>query len=336
MFESNFDLRHLNTFGIRVKARHFAEFDGEDRLIELLSKSPADLSSTLILGGGSNLLFTKDFDGLVAANRIGGLDVVFESDEHVLLEVGGGENWHKVVMYCVTQGWGGIENLSLIPGLAGAAPMQNIGAYGVELKDVFVSLKAVHLASGEIHEFSADECQFGYRESIFKMAKKGQYCISRITIRLSKNPKLNTSYGAIEHYLEASNISSPTIKEVSQAVVSIRQSKLPNPAEIGNAGSFFKNPVISVEQAEVFKSEHENAPYYPAVGGVKLAAGWLIEQAGWKGYAEGDFGVHDRQALVLVNRGNAEGSDIYALSQRVLDDVKSKFGIELEREVNVI
>lgn len=336
MFKSNFDLRQLNTFGIGVKARHFAEFGGEGQLFELLRNNPCDLDSTLIIGGGSNLLFTQDFDGLVIANRIRGLAVIEENEDHVILEVGGGENWHEVVLHCVDQGWGGIENLSLIPGLAGAAPMQNIGAYGVELKDVFVSLKAVHLVSGEVHEFNANECEFDYRESVFKKGKKGQYCISRITIRLSKQHQLNTSYGAIEQELEASGITSPTIKQVSQAVVSIRQSKLPNPAEIGNAGSFFKNPVVPLAFAEELKSNHPNAPQYPATGGVKLAAGWLIEQAGWKGYSEGDFGVHDRQALVLVNRGNAKGSDIYDLSQRVLDDVKIKFGVELEREVNVI
>lgn len=336
MFESNFDLRNLNTFGIGAQAKHFARFQDEKELIELLRQNPTNLDSTLIIGGGSNLLFTQDFDGLVVANRIRGLAVIEENDDYVILEVGGGESWHEVVTHCVDQGWGGIENLSLIPGLAGAAPMQNIGAYGVELKDVFVSLKAVHLASGEMHQFNTDECQFGYRESIFKKTKKGRYCISRISIRLNKKPTLNTSYGAIEQELESSAITSPTIKQVSQAVSRIRQSKLPNPADIGNAGSFFKNPVVPVALAQELGSNHPNIPQYPATDGVKLAAGWLIEQAGWKGYAEGDFGVHDRQSLVLVNRGNAKGSDIYDLSQRILDDVKSKFGVELEREVNVI
>jgi UDP-N-acetylmuramate dehydrogenase len=336
MFESNFDLRNLNTFGIGVQAKHFARFQDEKELVELLRQNPTNLDSTLIIGGGSNLLFTKNYDGLVIANRINGLKVLEDLEAHVLLEVGGGETWHDVVMHCVNQGWGGIENLSLIPGLAGAAPMQNIGAYGVELKDVFVKLEAVHLESGETHQFSGDECEFGYRESVFKKAKRGEYCISRIVIRLNKSSQLNTSYGAIEQELEASKISSPTIKDVSEAVINIRQSKLPNPAEIGNAGSFFKNPVVAADLAEQLKSAHPNAPQYPAAGGVKLAAGWLIEQAGWKGYSEGDFGVHDRQALVLVNRGDAQGTDIYDLSQRILDDVKAKFGIDLEREVNII
>lgn len=336
MFESNFDLRSLNTFGIGVSARYFAYFSSETELTEILSDNPGDLESTMILGGGSNVLFTRDYNGLIMANRISGLKVKEEDENSVVLEIGAGEVWHDVVMHCVQKGWGGIENLSLIPGLAGAAPMQNIGAYGVELKDVFVKLEAVHLQSGEVHSFTADECHFGYRESVFKRDLKGEYCISRISLKLSKQHQLNTSYGAIEQELMTLGVDSPTIQDVSKAVINIRQSKLPDPSQIGNAGSFFKNPVVSQELAEKLKSQHDSMPSYPAPGGVKLAAGWLIEQAGWKGFSQGDFGVHDKQALVLVNRGNASGSDIYDLSQRILDDVEERFGVRLEREVNIV
>ncbi|MFN8397794.1 MAG: UDP-N-acetylmuramate dehydrogenase, partial [Bacteroidia bacterium] len=256
----------------------------------------------------------------------------------VLVAIGGGEVWHEVVMRCIEQGWGGIENLSLIPGSVGAAPIQNIGAYGVELKDVFERLTAMDLANGEAHEFGLADCQFGYRDSVFKREHKGRYIITEVVLRLQKAPHtLHLEYGAIRDELNLAGISDPTIGDVSRAVMAIRRSKLPDPAQIGNAGSFFKNPEIPKAQFEALKSEYPNMPGYVVDESImKLPAGWLIEQAGWKGKRLGNYGVHAAQALVLVNHGGANGSDILALSQAIMDDILSKFGVQLEREVNII
>lgn len=335
MIQSNFDLRELNTFGLHCNAKRFARFKSVAELRTILEERNND--PLLILGGGSNILFTRDFDGLVLKNEIDGFEVVESSDDWAIVESGGGVVWHSFVLRCIQEGLGGIENLSLIPGSVGASPMQNIGAYGIEIKDVFESLKALHIDSGEIHTFDHEQCQFGYRESVFKRALKGQYIILSVRYKLSKrNHRLNTSYGAIESELEAMNVSNPTIQDVSNAVIRIRQSKLPNPAEIGNAGSFFKNPVVSDDVVASIKKSHESFPHYPAPNGTKLAAGWLIDQAGWKGKTFGSYGVHKNQALVLVNYGESDGQDIYNLSENIIQDIKNRFGVELEREVNIL
>lgn len=335
MIQPNFNLKSLNTFGINTQATFYSAFTSSEEAFQALEKH-RDVPH-MILGGGSNVLFTQDFEGLILHNCILGKEVLEEDPSHVWVRYGAGEVWHEVVVHAIENGWGGIENLSLIPGRIGAAPMQNIGAYGVELKLVFESLEALNLSSGQIETFDLESCEFGYRESVFKRALKGQHAITHVTLRLNKEHKINTSYGAIEAELERLGIDNPGISQVSQAVINIRQSKLPDPAQIGNGGSFFKNPVVPKQLATELASQHPNMPKYPAgEGHCKLAAGWLIDQSGWKGYRQGDYGVHDRQALVLVNHGNATGKQIFDLSQTILDDVKARFGIELEREVNVI
>ena len=290
----------------------------------------------MILGGGSNVLFTGNFDGLIIKNKLGGLEVIAESDTEVLVRAGAGVVWHDLVMFCVDRGYGGIENLSLIPGCVGAAPMQNIGAYGVEVKDVFDELTAFNLNEKVEQTFTAVECEFGYRESVFKRRLKGRYLISSIQLRLSKQPKINTSYGAIESELESMKIQDPTIKDVSRAVINIRSSKLPDPAELGNAGSFFKNPIVSNEKAEEMKSLHSDIPTYAFGDASKVAAGWLIEQCGFKGKRFGNCGSHAKQALVLVNYGGSNGGEIFQLSEQIQAAVLDKFGINLEREINVV
>ena len=263
--------------------------------------------------------------------------VISENDKEVLISAGAGENWHAFVMHCINNNWAGIENLSLIPGSVGASPMQNIGAYGVEIKDVFDHLKALHITTGEIHTFDATSCAFGYRESVFKRKLKGQYIICEVAFKLNKKPNKNTSYGAIEQELVKKGITDPNIREISDAVISIRESKLPNPALLGNAGIFFKNPIITVALAEEIIEKFPDAPNYPSTEGMrKLAAGWLIEKAGWKGYRRSNLGVHKDQALVLVNYGGSTGNEVYQLSSDIIDSVKEMFGVTLEREVNIL
>jgi UDP-N-acetylmuramate dehydrogenase len=293
--------------------------------------------STFILGGGSNILFSKDFDGLVLKNEMKGIEKTKEDNEHVYVTAGAGENWHHFVLVCIKNNWAGVENLSLIPGNVGATPMQNIGAYGVEIKEVFHELKAFHLYEKANYTFGLNDCQFGYRDSVFKKKYKDQFVITEVTYRLNKNPKYNTTYGAVEQELEKMQVTELSIAAISQAVVNIRTSKLPDPAEIGNAGSFFKNPSIAKEQFEKLKSEFPNIVGYKNDDGtIKLAAGWLIQQCGWKGYRKGDAGCHQKQALVLVNYGQASGKEIYDLSEEIEKSVKEKFGVTLEREVNII
>lgn len=290
----------------------------------------------MILGGGSNVLFTCDFNGLIIHLQNKGIEATSEG-ESVLVSANAGENWHQFVMYCIDHQYCGIENLSLIPGCVGASPMQNIGAYGVEIKDFFHSLEAIHIQSGEIHTFYKDDCRFGYRESVFKHKHKNEYVITKVKFRLKTTPDLNVSYGAIMQELAHMKVSNPGIKEVSQAVINIRRSKLPDPAEIGNAGSFFKNPVVEKELANQIKKRYPELISYPVdETHVKLAAGWLIEKAGWKGFRENDYGVHAKQALVLVNYGKAKGDEILELSQRIINDIQSKFDVTLEREVNIV
>lgn len=335
MLQENVNLKEYNTFNISVQAKNFATFSDVNSLQQLLNE--IDKDNLMILGGGSNVLFQKDFEGIILRNEILGIDLIEESNNDVLLKVGAGETWHEFVLYAINNNYGGIENLSLIPGSVGASPMQNIGAYGVEIKDVFHSLEAVEIQTGKKRTFTHEECQFGYRESVFKKALKNQYIITSVTYRLSKNHILNTSYGAIETELKLQGIQNPTIKDVSNAVITIRQSKLPDPKEIGNAGSFFKNPVISKKQYDKIKEEFPTIPCYAVdEENVKVPAGWLIDHSGWKGKTFGDYGVHKKQALVLVNYGEASGSEIYKLSSEIIEDISTRFGIALEREVNII
>lgn len=333
--QENISLRPYNTFGIDVRARYFSTFKNSDELEELItndSRLPA-----LILGGGSNILFTKHYDGLVLKNEIKGIAELHEDSEYVYVKAGAGENWHQFVLYCIQRNWSGIENLSLIPGNVGASPMQNIGAYGVEVDDVFWDLEAYHLQDKKNVTFTRSDCEFGYRESVFKKKYKEQFAILNVTFQLRKRPRFNTSYGAIEQELEKMGVKELSIKAISDAVISIRSSKLPNPGETGNAGSFFKNPTITTSEFENLQLKFEKIVGYPNTDGtVKLAAGWLIEQCGWKGFRKGDAGCHAKQALVLVNYGNATGKEIYQLSEEILQSVKEKFGITLEREVNII
>jgi UDP-N-acetylmuramate dehydrogenase len=336
MIQFNVSLQPYNTFGIDVSATAFARFSSIAELEAVLLENNGKLP-LFILGGGSNVLFTKSVDALVLKNELKGFEHLNETEDSIDIRVGAGEEWHAFVRYCVEKGWGGVENLSLIPGSVGASPMQNIGAYGAEIKDCFVELTAFHIEKRELHTFSAQDCAFGYRESVFKRALKGQYIIASVTYRLQKHPKFNTAYGAIQTELDAMNVHDLSVSAISQAVMNIRNSKLPNPKELGNAGSFFKNPVVDSAVVDVLKERFPEVPNYPQPdGSVKLAAGWLIEQAGWKGKRIGNCGVHVRQALVLVNYGGATGNEIYALSQAVLDDVQEQFGVLLEREVNIL
>lgn len=336
MIEHNISLKPYNTFGIDVKAKSFARFGSIDELKDLLRNR--DLETPLfILGGGSNILFTQDLPFFVLKNEISGIEIMDETETRIVLKVGSGVEWHSFVRHTVEKGWGGIENMSLIPGSVGASPMQNIGAYGAELKDTFVSLEALHIESLEIHTFNKEECQFGYRESVFKRALKNQYVIVSVSYELSKNPKINTTYGAIQSEIEVMGTEEITVETVSQAVMNIRRSKLPDPKVLGNAGSFFKNPVVSKAVFEQIGKNYPDAPHYPQDSGEeKLAAGWLIEKAGWKGKRIGNCGVHEKQALVLVNYGGASGQEIYDLSTLIIADIQSKFGVSLEREVNIL
>ncbi len=336
MIQENISLKPFNTFGIEASTRYFGRFSSVEELNQILTSNKD--KELLILGGGSNILLTKNFDGLTLINEIKGFEVTKNDGDSVIVKAGAGEIWHEFVLKCIENNFSGVENLSLIPGSVGASPMQNIGAYGVEIKDVFESVEAYHIPTGELHTFSKEDCEFGYRESVFKRKYKGQYVIISVSYKLSLSaPKVNTSYGAIESELKEMNISTPSIKDVSQAVINIRSSKLPNPKEIGNAGSFFKNPVISKELFDKLIVEFPTIPNYPAENdGKKIAAGWLIEQCGWKGKTLGHYGVHKLQALVLVNYKGATGTEIYDLSSSIIKDVEDKFGITLEREVNIL
>lgn len=358
MVEKSISLKAYNTFSINVLAQYFTSFDSLGTLIEILSDNKYSLNEKLILGGGSNILFTKNFDGLVLKNEIKGIEIVKEDAEYVYVKAAAGENWHQLVLYCIDKNLAGLENLSLIPGCVGASPMQNIGAYGVEIKDAFLELEAFHLKEKNIVTFNATDCQFGYRESIFKNRFKGQFIILNVTFRLCKNPNFDTSYGAINQELEQMGIQELSIQAISQAVINIRSSKLPDPKQIGNAGSFFKNPTISAAKYQALKDKYPEMVGYPIhyslskatnslsvtslkepdackVETFKLAAGWLIEKCGWKGFRDGDAGVHNKQALVLVNYGQASGNKVYTLSQKIILSVQEKFNIILEREVNI-
>lgn len=330
---TNHSLKSYNTFGIDCQASHFATFSSNEELIMLLQQYAPPI---FILGGGSNILLTKETVGTVLHNKITGIEVVEETEETKVIKVGGGEIWHDFVRWCIEEGLGGVENLSLIPGSVGAAPMQNIGAYGVELQSVFEQLEAVSVDTFEEKIFNNASCRFSYRTSIFKEELKGKYIITHVFFRLHKKPKYNTSYGAIETELRNMGVMSPTLQTISEAVIRIRMRKLPDPQKIGNSGSFFKNPIISTEEFHDLKRK------YPAVVGytvseneMKVAAGWLIDQAGWKGFRRGDAGIHEHHALVLVNYGNATGEELLRISQEVQQSVLHTFGIYLENEVNI-
>ncbi len=336
--QENISLRPYNTFGIQAYAKYFISFNSIKELEELLNnREVQSINHKLILGGGSNLLFTRNFDGLVMKNEIAGIEKVKEDEDFVYVKAGAGENWHEFVLYCLKNNYAGVENLSLIPGNVGASPMQNIGAYGVEIKDIFQELEAFHLEDKAVERFSLADCEFGYRESMFKRKYKNLFAITSVTYRLRKRPVFNTSYGAIQQELDSMGVQELSIQAISQAVINIRSSKLPDWKVTGNAGSFFKNPQIPNAQYQTLKQEFPNIVAFPVdAQHTKLAAGWLIEQCGWKGYRKGDAGCYPKQALVLVNYGNAKGEEILELSEEIIRSVKEKFGVELEREVNVV
>jgi len=334
--QQNISLKNFNTFGVDVSARHFVEINHEDELVELFMDPKWLTEKRLVMGGGSNMLLINDFDGLVIRMNIRGFEHRINHNE-VFVEAGAGEVWNDLVNFCVDREYAGLENLSLIPGSVGASPIQNIGAYGVELKDVFDSCRAFEIATGKFRTFTKADCEFGYRESVFKGSLKEQYIIVCVKFHLSLIPDLNLKYGAIEQELAQRKITNPTIKDVSQVVSHIRVAKLPDPSTIGNAGSFFKNPVITAAEFEALQARHADVVNYPAGNGqVKLAAGWLIEQCGWKGKVVGHTGTWKNQALVLVNHGGATGQEVYNFSSQIIDSVYTKFGVTLQREVNII
>lgn len=336
LFE-NYPLTALNTFRLSANSAYFSEIHSVNELLELLSDVQFTHLSKLVLGGGSNVLFTGDFDGLIILNKICGTSTVRETDDLVFVHAGAGENWHQFVLKTISMGLGGLENLSLIPGCVGAAPIQNIGAYGIEIKNTFHSLEAVSMEEGKLRTFSKDECRFGYRDSIFKQEEKGKYIITGVTFALSKKPLLHLDYGAIKQELTVKNIVHPTIQDVSNAVISIRQSKLPDPKVIGNAGSFFKNPEVKNEKAEELRMQFPEIVSFPFTDTTsKLAAGWMIEKCGWKGKRIGNVGMHEKQALVLVNYGGATGNELINHARMVQTSVNEKFGVTLEMEVNII
>jgi UDP-N-acetylmuramate dehydrogenase len=333
----NASLRHLNTFAVEAHAGQLLELETENDLEEFITGQHFDPACDLILGGGSNILFAGDIEGTVVLNRISGKRIVADSDNEVLLEACGGENWHQLVLWSLDQGLSGIENLSLIPGLAGAAPMQNIGAYGVELADVLDSVQALDLEKGTTREFKHDECQLEYRNSRFKSTDAGRYLIMRIRLRLHRNFTPKLEYKGLIEGLRAKGVKTPTAKNVSDAVIRIRQSKLPNPETIGNAGSFFKNPVVSRSTAELLAKDFDGLPVYPLNHNeAKLSAAWLIERCGWKGRSLGRAATSDQHALVLINKGDASGSDILALADAIRESVLNQFEVELQPEPLIV
>ncbi len=336
MVQKDYSLKQHNTFGIEVAAREFVRMEDPADWKSVASLPSFKKKQHLILGGGSNVLFTGDYDGLLIHVASKGKRPLREEKEHVIVEAQSGEEWDELVSWCVGHGWGGLENLSMIPGQVGAGPIQNIGAYGAELKDHFHSLDALDKASGKIMEFGPEQCQFGYRSSHFKQGGKNRYLILRVRFRLDKKHRIKTGYAALARELDAMNVCNPDIATVREAVCRVRSSKLPDPGKLGNAGSFFKNPVVSVKEHMALEEAYPQLVSFPSNGGVKLAAGWLIEQAGWKGYRKGDAGVHDKQALVLVNHGGASGQDILELARRIQRSVREKFHVNLEPEVNIL
>ncbi|HEU4497348.1 MAG TPA: UDP-N-acetylmuramate dehydrogenase [Flavobacterium sp.] len=333
---ANFSLKKHNTFGIEAAAKQFVAIHSIEELRGVLKNSPEQ--NKFILGGGSNMLLTQDIDALVIHIALKGKKIVEQNDDFAVVEACAGENWHEFVLWTISQGLGGLENMSLIPGNVGTAPIQNIGAYGAEIKDTFHSCEALHMSSLEAKNFTKEECRFAYRESIFKNEAKGQYIITSVRFKLTRrNHKINISYGDIAAELDKKGIAVPTLEEVSNAIIAIRQSKLPDPKELGNSGSFFKNPIILKSDFERIRLSHPEMPGYAvSETEVKVPAGWLIEKAGFKGKRFGDAGIHKNQALVLVNYGNATGQEILAVSKDIQRTVKELFDIEIEAEVNII
>jgi UDP-N-acetylmuramate dehydrogenase len=332
--QHNISLKQYNTFGINTFTKLFAVFKTVDELTELLSTYTNNI---LVLGGGSNILFTKNFDGIVLKNELSGISLVKEDTDYYYVKAAAGEVWHNFVLHCIQQNYNGLENLSLIPGCVGASPMQNIGAYGVEIKDIFYELEALHIHEKNIVTFNNKDCEFGYRESIFKNKFKNQFIILNVTFKLHKKNVFNISYGAIKEELGKMNIAELNAKAISDVIIAIRSSKLPNPAIIGNAGSFFKNPVIPTVEYKHLLQQYSNLPgYSDKENFTKIPAAWLIEYCGYKGYKKNDVGCHTKQALVLVNYGNANGLDVYNLSEEIIQTVYHKFKILLQREVNII
>ena len=336
--QENYSLKNHNTFGVEVSAKYFAQAGNFDELKNALEFAKARDLKTLFLGGGSNVLFTENFDGLVIQLNLKGISEKILNENEVLVTAKAGENWHEFVQYCLRKNYGGLENLSLIPGNVGTSPMQNIGAYGTEIKDTFVNCTVLSLETLQTEVFDAEKCDFGYRDSIFKKEGKGKYVILEVSFKLTTNNHvIKTEYGAIKTELEKMGIENPGIQDVSEAVIHIRQSKLPDPKVSGNAGSFFKNPTIPLEQFEKLQMKFPDIPGYPNGNAVKVPAGWLIEQCGWKGKQIGNVASHELQALVIVNKtGLASGKEIYDFSSLIIGSVKDRFGIELEREVNII
>jgi len=335
--EENISLKPFNTFGIEAKARYFAEVKSDAEILDLIKNDIFRFGKIQILNGGSNTLFTSDFDGLVVKIATQGISLNKEDESHVYLQAKAGVNWHEFVTFCIENNYGGLENLSLIPGNVGAAPIQNIGAYGVEQKDCFFALDAIEISAGQIRTFTNQACRFEYRNSIFKQEFKGKFIILSVTYRLDKHPKFNTTYGAITTEIERMVVKNLSLKAIGDAVCSIRRSKLPDPEKIGNAGSFFKNPLVSKETYQQLLHDFPGIIAFPANDdNFKLAAGWLIENLCWKGFRRGDAGVCETQALVLVNYGKAKGSEILLLATEIKDSVKHRFGVDLEMEVNII
>jgi UDP-N-acetylmuramate dehydrogenase len=335
--QEHLSLKPLNTFGIEAKARYYSLIEDIPTLQQLLLCPDLQVLPKLILGGGSNVLLTQDFPGWVIQIALQGIEKIAQDSSSIYLKVGAGLGWHTLVTYCIQQGYGGIENLSLIPGKVGSAPIQNIGAYGVEFSEVFESLEAIEISTGTIKSFYKHDCAFGYRESVFKNALQGQYIVTYVTLRLQKEPIFKTEYGIIKETLATMNVEELSLQAISDAIIRIRQSKLPNPSKAGNAGSFFKNPIVSKSTFEKLQIQYPNIPYFDLPGDEgKIPAAWLIEQSGWKGYREGLVGVHPHHALVLVNYGEATGQAIYQLAQKIQQSVEAQFGITLVPEVNII
>lgn len=338
LIKENVSLKPYNTFGVEAIAKYFAVASNQDEVREILNWTKENNQKILLLSGGSNMLIVNDWDGLALKIEMHGIEIVESNEDEAIVKVNSAEVWNDFVQWCIERDLGGLENLSLIPGRAGTAPIQNIGAYGVEIKDTMTELTALEIATGQLRTFTNEQCKFGYRDSVFKNELKGQYLILDVSFKLTKkNHKLHTEYGAIRNELAQMGIDKPTIKDVAQAVIKIRQSKLPDPKKIRNSGSFFKNPVIDQKLFDELKLKFPEIVGYPSGDDkVKVAAGWLIENAGWKGKRFEDAGVHKDQALVLVNYGNATGKEIYDLSEKIIQDIFEKYNIHLEREVNVI
>jgi len=337
MFEikENISLKTYNTFGIDVKCSFFAECSSTQEIINFLKSYQDSDLPLMILGGGSNVLFTKDFDGYILRPFIKGIEIIDETDTDITIKVGAGEDWDEFVAYCVDHGWGGVENLSLIPGNVGTCPIQNIGAYGVEVKDVITEVEVLNISTLKPEKFINQECNFGYRDSIFKSELKGTFVITYVSFKLKKQPVFKLDYGKLNEELNRFN--EVNLSNIRQVVIDIRDSKLPKPEELGNAGSFFKNPVVEKSKAIELLSQYENMPSYDqGMGKVKIPAGWLIEKAGWKGKTIGKAGVHKNQALVLVNYGGSTGLDIYNLATEIQKSVKTMFDIDIAMEVNIV